>query len=56
MQQTWTGVSKKVQISPVHSITTEKPQRGDINIAWGSALGNPSYAHVEYNQKLEMTY
>jgi hypothetical protein len=24
------------------SITTFKPQRGDINIAWGSALGNPS--------------
>jgi hypothetical protein len=26
-----------------------KPQRGDINIAWGSAPGNPSYDHVEYN-------
>jgi hypothetical protein len=28
-----------------------KPQRGDINIAWGSAPGNPSYDHVEYNEK-----
>jgi hypothetical protein len=27
----------------------EKPQRGDINIAWGNAPGNPSYAHVEYS-------
>jgi hypothetical protein len=26
-----------------------KPQRGDINIAWGSAPGNPSYDHVEYS-------
>jgi hypothetical protein len=26
----------------------EKPQRGDLNIAWGSAPGNPSYDHVEY--------
>jgi hypothetical protein len=26
----------------------KKPQRGDINTAWGSAPGNPSYAHVEY--------
>jgi hypothetical protein len=26
-----------------------KLQRGDINIAWGSAPGNPSYDHVEYN-------
>jgi hypothetical protein len=26
----------------------EKPQRGEINIAWGSAPGNPSYDHVEY--------
>jgi hypothetical protein len=26
----------------------EKPQRGDINIAWGNAPGNPSYDHVEY--------
>jgi hypothetical protein len=25
----------------------EKPQRGDINTAWGSAPGNPSYDHVE---------
>jgi hypothetical protein len=25
-----------------------KPQRGEINIAWGSAPGNPSYDHVEY--------
>jgi hypothetical protein len=24
----------------------EKPQRGDINIAWGNAPGNPSYDHV----------
>jgi hypothetical protein len=29
----------------------EKPQRGDINIAWGSAPGNPSYDHVEYKPK-----
>jgi hypothetical protein len=27
----------------------EKPQRGDINIAWGIAPGNQNYAHVEYN-------
>jgi hypothetical protein len=27
----------------------EKPQRGEINIAWGSAPGNPNYDHVEYN-------
>jgi hypothetical protein len=27
-----------------------KPQRGDINIAWGSAPGNPSYDHVEYRK------
>jgi len=26
------------------NLTTEKPQRGDINIAWGNALGNPFYA------------
>jgi hypothetical protein len=26
----------------------EKPQRGDINTAWGSAPGNPNYDHVEY--------
>jgi hypothetical protein len=25
----------------------EKPQRGEINIAWGSAPGNPNYDHVE---------
>jgi hypothetical protein len=28
-----------------------KPQRGEINIAWGSAPGNPSYDHVEYTEK-----
>ena len=27
----------------------EKPQRGEINTAWGSAPGNPSYDHAEYN-------
>jgi hypothetical protein len=26
----------------------EKPQRGEINTAWGSAPGNPSYDHAEY--------
>jgi hypothetical protein len=33
-------------------VTTIKPQRGDINIAWGNAPGNPSYAHVEYTTSL----
>jgi hypothetical protein len=31
-----------------------KPQRGDINIAWGSAPGNPSYDHVEYSYQLSL--
>jgi|GEM_PF-3619454 len=33
----------------------EKPQRGEINTAWGSAPGNPSYDHVEYNNHLRLT-
>jgi hypothetical protein len=31
----------------------EKPQRGDLNIAWGNAPGNPSYDHVEYKGTLK---
>jgi hypothetical protein len=33
-----------------------KPQRGDINIAWGSAPGNPSYDHIESNSKKGRVY
>jgi hypothetical protein len=33
----------------------EKPQRGDLNIAWGSAPGNPSYDHVENNRYPRIT-
>jgi hypothetical protein len=29
-----------------------KPQRGEINTAWGSAPGNPSYDHVEYIKEI----
>jgi hypothetical protein len=28
----------------------KKPQRGEINIAWGNAPGNPNYDRVESNQ------
>jgi hypothetical protein len=33
-----------------------KPQRGDINIAWGNAPGNPSYDRVEYSRSCLAPY
>jgi hypothetical protein len=39
--------SRWEQIELFEKSKSRKPQRGDINTAWGSAPGNPSYAHVE---------
>jgi hypothetical protein len=36
-------------------VSTGKPLWYEINIAWGNAPGNPSYAHVEYLLKKKLT-